>query len=76
MIFLMSSNSEPLDVAMAVKLVASKSPNLKTLLPHHHRVTPPPGALSVAEMHEALVSMGVNIPIAVLSPKQSIELSK
>jgi len=76
MIFLMSGNSEPLDIAMAVKLVAGKSPNLKTLLPHHHRVTPPPGALSVAEMRKALVSMGVNIPITVLSPKQSIELSK
>jgi hypothetical protein len=35
-----------------------------------------PGALSVAEMHEALVSMGVNIPITVLSPKQPIELSR
>lgn len=76
MIFLMSGNSEPLDVAMAIKLVAGKSPNLKTLLPHHQRVKPPPGALSVDEMRKALVSMGVNIPITVLSPKQSIDLSK
>ncbi len=50
MIFLMSPNSEPLDAAMAVKLVASKSPNLN--------------------------SMGVNIPITVLAPKQSIDLSR
>lgn len=76
MIFLMGPNSEPLDAAMAVKLVAGKSPNLKTLLPHHHRVTPPPGALTAAEMRKALDSMGVNIPITLLSPKQSIELSK
>jgi L-ascorbate metabolism protein UlaG (beta-lactamase superfamily) len=76
MIFLMSGNSEPLDVSTAIKLVASKSPNLKTLLPHHHRVTPQPGALSLEEMRKALDSMGVNIPITMLSPKQSIELSK
>ncbi len=76
MIFLMAPNSEPLDAAMAVKLVAGKSPNLKTLLPHHHRVPPPPGGLSVAEMRKTLDSMGINIPITALSPKQSIELSK
>jgi L-ascorbate metabolism protein UlaG (beta-lactamase superfamily) len=76
MIFLMAPNSEPLDTGMAVKLVAGKSPNLKMLLPHHHRVTPPPGALTTAEMRKTLDSMGVNIPITMLSPKQSIELKK
>ena len=76
MIFLMAPNSEPADSAMAVKLVAGKSPNLKTLLPHHHRVTPPPGALTTAEMRKALDSAGVKIPITMLSPKQSIELKK
>ena len=76
MIFLMAPNSEPADSAMAVKLVAGKSPNLKTLLPHHHRVTPPPGALTTAEMRKALDSAGVKIPITTLSPKHSIELKK
>lgn len=76
MIFLMAPNSEPLDAGMAVKLVAGKSPNLKMLLPHHHRVTPPPGALSAAEMRKALDSMGVSLPITMLAPKQSIELKK
>jgi L-ascorbate metabolism protein UlaG (beta-lactamase superfamily) len=76
MIFLMAPNSEPLDSAMAVKLVAGKSPNLKMLLPHHHRVTPPPGALTAAEMRKALDAMGISIPITMLAPKQSIDLSK
>ena len=76
MIFLMAPNSEPLDAAMAVKLVAGKSPNLKTLIPHHHRVKPAPGAPTVADMRKLLDSMGINIPIASLAPKQSIELSK
>jgi hypothetical protein len=61
---------------MAVKLVAGKSPNLKTLLPHHHRVTPPPGALTIAEMRKALDATRVSIPITALAPKQAIVLSK
>lgn len=76
MIFLMAPNSDPTDVGMAVKLVAAKSPNLKTLLPHHHRVTPPPGALSADEVRKTLSAMGIKIPVTMLSPKQSIELSK
>ena len=76
MIFLMHPSGEPLDAGMAVKLVAGKSPNLKMLLPHHHRVSPPPGATTAAEMRKVLDSMGINIPITALAPKQSIELSK
>ena len=76
MIFLMHPSGEPLDAGMAVKLVAGKSPNLKMLLPHHHRVSAPPGALTVAEMRKTLDSMGINIPITTLAPRQSVELAK
>lgn len=76
MIFLMSGATEPLDAGMAIKLVAGKSPNLKTLIPHHQRVTPPPGTTTVAEVRKALDSMGINIPITTLAPKQSIELTR
>jgi len=76
MIFLMHPSGEPQDIGMAVKLVAGKSPNLKMLTPHHHRVSPPPGAPTVAEMHSVLDSMGIRIPITALAPRQSIELSK
>ena len=76
MIFLMNSNSEPLDTGMAIRLVAGKSPNLKTLIPHHHRVSPPPGAPTVAEMRSVLDAMGIRIPITALAPRQSIELSR
>ena len=76
MIFLMSGFTEPLDAATAIKLVAGKSPNLKTLIPHHQRVAPPPGAITVADVRKALDSMGVSIPITSLAPKQSVELKK
>lgn len=76
MIFLMHPSGEPQDIGMAVKLVAGKSPNLKTLTPHHHRVTPPPGATTVAEVRKVFDSMDIKIPITALAPRQSIELSK
>lgn len=76
MIFLMHGSGEPQDIGMAVKLVAGKSPNLKMLTPHHHRVSPPPGAPTVAEVRSVLDSMGIRIPITALAPRQSIELSK
>jgi len=76
MIFLMGAASEPQDSAMAIRLVAGKSPNLRTLIPHHQRVSPPPGATNVADMRSALDSMGIRIPITTLAPGQSIELKK
>ncbi len=76
MIFLMSGFTEPLDVGTAIKLVAGKSPNLKTLIPHHHRVTPPAGALSVADVRAVLDSMGIRIPITDPVRKQVYELAK
>jgi hypothetical protein len=76
MIFLMQTPGEPQDIGMAIKLVAGKSPNLKMLTPHHHRVSPPPGATTVAEVRSVLDAMGIRIPITALAPRQSIELSR
>jgi L-ascorbate metabolism protein UlaG (beta-lactamase superfamily) len=74
MLFLMHPSGEPRDVGMAVKLVADKSPNLKTLVPQHHRVMAPPGALTAAEVRSTLQSMGIRIPVTELAPGQAIEL--
>ncbi len=63
MIFLMGPTSDPQDIGMAIKLVAAKSPNLKTLLPHHHRIKPPAGAVTTSDVRAVLDSMGINIPI-------------
>lgn len=76
MIVQMNPSGEPQDIGMAVKLVAGKSPNLKTLIPHHNRVSPPAGAPTVADMRAVLDSMGIKIPITPLAPKQAIELSR
>ena len=76
MIFHMGTGTEPMDVAMMIKLTTTDNPNLKTLMPHHHRVMPPPGSTTVAEVQAALAAMGVNIPITDQLRTQVYEFSK
>jgi L-ascorbate metabolism protein UlaG (beta-lactamase superfamily) len=63
MIFHMGGSHDPLDVAMSIRLMTTNNPNLSTLMPHHHRVDPPPGATTVADVQNALGAMGISIPI-------------
>lgn len=76
MIFLMGANQEPRDIALAVKLVMTENPNLKTLIPHHHRITPPAGATTIAEVRAALDAAGVTIPITNPTRGQAFEFRK
>jgi L-ascorbate metabolism protein UlaG (beta-lactamase superfamily) len=63
MIFHMDGSHEPLDIAMSIRLVTTNNANLSTLMPHHHRVDPPPGATTVADVQNTLGAMGITIPI-------------
>jgi L-ascorbate metabolism protein UlaG (beta-lactamase superfamily) len=63
MIFHMGGATDSLDVATAIRLTTTDNPNLNTLMPHHHRVDPPPGATTVADVQAALAGLGINIPI-------------
>lgn len=76
MIFLMHPSGEPRDAAMAIRLVTTSNPNLKTLFPQHHRVSPSPGSLTVAEVRAALDSIGIGIPITDPVRKQVYEFRK
>lgn len=76
MIFHMSVTKEPLDAAASIKLTAADNPNLRTLMPHHHRVTPPAGATSVDDIQAGLANMGVDIPITNQVRSQVYQFSK
>ena len=62
MICHMSGAHEPLDIAMALKLMTTDNPNLNTLM-WHHNVPEPTSGTTVADVQSALSTMGVNIPI-------------
>jgi hypothetical protein len=45
-------------------------------MPQHHRVKPPAGALTVADVRAVLDSMGIRIPITDPVRKQVYEFAK
>jgi L-ascorbate metabolism protein UlaG (beta-lactamase superfamily) len=62
-IFHMSGDKEPLDAAATIRYTMHNNPNLKVLIPHHHRVNPPAGATTIADVQGALATMGIATPI-------------
>lgn len=59
----MNGDREPMDFAMMVRLLKTENPNLKMVLPHHHRVNPTPGQTTVAEVQAAIDAMGLDITV-------------
>jgi L-ascorbate metabolism protein UlaG (beta-lactamase superfamily) len=72
----LSANRDPQDIVHMVRLLRTDNPNLKTVIPHHHRLQPPPGAPTPAAMAAALRDSGQ--PVTVLNPDLSkvYELTK
>jgi L-ascorbate metabolism protein UlaG (beta-lactamase superfamily) len=64
------------EVVHMVRLLRTENPNLKTIIPHHHRLQPAPGSPTVAELETAIKAAG--LPVAVLNPElsRSYELTK
>ena len=58
MIFHMASTADPIDVATSIRLTATDNPNLKTLIPHHHRVQVAAGGTTIADVQGAMAQVG------------------
>jgi L-ascorbate metabolism protein UlaG (beta-lactamase superfamily) len=72
----LSNGRDPQDIVHMVRFIRTENPNLKTIIPHHHRLQPPPGAPTPADMENAVKSAG--LPVAVLNPelRRVYELTK
>ena len=66
-IIVLSSNRDPRDAAHMVRLMLTDNPNLKTVLPHHHRVKPPEGAATPEQMEAEIKKL--NLPVKFISPE-------
>jgi L-ascorbate metabolism protein UlaG (beta-lactamase superfamily) len=75
-ILALNANRDPADMVQMVRLLRTENPNLKTVIPHHHRLQPPLGAPTPATMEAAFKASG--LPVTVLSPdlKKVYELTK
>ena len=58
MIFHMGGTHDAIDVAMSIKLMGTNNPNLKMLIPHHHRVQVPDGQTNIASVQAAMAQLG------------------
>lgn len=72
----LKATSDPQDVVEMVRLLRTENPNLKTIIPHHHRLQPPPGATTPAALDSALRASG--LPVTLLNPdlRKVYELTK
>lgn len=66
-IIMLSGARDPRDAAHMVRLLLTDNPNLKTVLPHHHRVKPPKGAASPEQMEAEIKKLG--LPVTFLNPE-------
>jgi len=63
----LSGGRDPQDIVHMVRLLRTDNPNLKTVIPHHHRLKPAPGAPTLDDMENALKAAG--LPVTVLKPE-------
>jgi hypothetical protein len=72
----MAANKDPQELVEVVRLLRTDNPNLKTVVPHHHRLSVPPGGTTIADYDKALKDSG--LPVTLLNPelKKVYELPK
>lgn len=66
----LNNDRDPVDVGQMVKLLSTDNPNLKKVIPHHHRVQPPAGATTIDQM-EAAIRMLAKSPVSVIRPQRN-----
>lgn len=72
----MSAAKDPLDLVEEIKMLRTDNPNLKTIIPHHHRLKVAAGDTTPASVAEAV--QAANLPVKVLIPElsKSYDLAK
>jgi L-ascorbate metabolism protein UlaG (beta-lactamase superfamily) len=72
----MAANKDPQELVEVVRLLRTENPNLKMVIPHHHRLSVPPGGTTIGDYDKALKDSG--LPVTLLNPelKKVYELRK
>ena len=66
-ILCLSNGRDPEDLVEQARLLRTDNANLKTVIPHHVRLQPPPGAHNAADVEAAFKASG--LPISVIKPE-------
>ena len=65
----LSGDRDPEDIVHMVRFLQTDNPNLKTIIPHHHRLKPPAGAPTPADLEKVLKA--ARLSVKVLDPELS-----
>ncbi len=71
----LASGMNPRDVAVMVQLLSENNPNLKTVIPHHHRLDAPEGR-TPADLGKAMAELGLKAELIDPQPGVVYTLSK
>lgn len=71
----LASGQNPRDVALMAQMLSESNPNLKTVLPHHHRLDSPEGR-SPADLGTAMAELGLEAELLDPQPGNVYTLSK
>jgi len=71
----LASGQNPRDVAVMAQMLSEKNPNLKTVLPHHHRLDAPEGR-TPADLGQAMAELGLKMELIDPQPGVVYTLSK
>lgn len=59
----LSGDRDPQDMVHMVRFLQTDNPNLKTIIPHHHRLKPPPATPTPADMEKAFKAARVSVKV-------------
>jgi L-ascorbate metabolism protein UlaG (beta-lactamase superfamily) len=68
-----SESLDPMDVAHMIRLLSADNPNLKIVIPHHHRLESRPGK-APEDLAKAMKKLGLKAQLLNPTPGQSYEL--
>ncbi|MBI2460624.1 MAG: MBL fold metallo-hydrolase [Candidatus Rokubacteria bacterium] len=68
--------TEAHDIAQMVRLLSTENPNLRLVIPHHHRLRPEPGSPTVADLAAEVRALGFAVPVLEPALGQAYHLAK
>ena len=74
-ILYLASGQNPRDVAIMAQMLSEKNPNLKTIMPQHHRLNPPEGR-SPADLGKAMAELQLDMELLDPQPGEVYTISK
>jgi L-ascorbate metabolism protein UlaG (beta-lactamase superfamily) len=72
----MSAAKDPQDLVEEIRMLRTDNPNLKTVIPHHHRLQVPPGGTTPAEVAAAVKAANLPVQVLIPEPGKSYDLAK